>query len=95
LTPAGYASGHVCHTGQLYFVEERSRHRRRAPYKPNTRWPRTTLETDRRYRGGGAVTACHLSYRANAIERGVRGSLTMGVDPALRADAYADGPTAS
>jgi len=81
LTPDGYDSGHICHTGQLYFVEEAVLATYPvAPYNTNT-VVRTTLDEDRLYRGGGAVDGLlNLSYRTNAIERGVRGSLTLGVD---------------
>jgi protocatechuate 3,4-dioxygenase beta subunit len=81
LTPEGYESGHVCHTGQLYFAEDAVLATATvAPYDTNT-VTRTTLEEDRFYGGGGAVDGLlNLSYRTNAIERGVRGSLMLGVD---------------
>ncbi|MFE7569397.1 intradiol ring-cleavage dioxygenase [Streptomyces sp. NPDC057539] len=82
LTPDGYESGQVCHTGQLYFAEDTVLAGAEiAPYNTNT-LARTTLDADRFYGGGGAVDGLlDLSYAPGAIERGVRGSLTVGVDP--------------
>ncbi|MFE4667058.1 intradiol ring-cleavage dioxygenase [Streptomyces sp. NPDC056716] len=82
LTPDGYESGEVCHTGQLYFAEEAVLASAEvAPYNTST-VTRTTLDVDRWYGGGGAVDGLlNLSYAQGAIERGVRGSLTLGVDP--------------
>ncbi|MEV8388924.1 MULTISPECIES: intradiol ring-cleavage dioxygenase [unclassified Streptomyces] len=82
LTPDGYESGHVCHTGQLYFAEEAVlASADTAPYNTNT-LKRTTLDEDRFYGGGGAVDGLlDLSYRPGAIERGARAGLTVGVDP--------------
>ncbi|MFC9842861.1 dioxygenase [Streptomyces sp. NPDC060223] len=82
LTPDGYESGEVAHTGQLYFPEDAVLASGDvAPYNTNT-LTRTTLDEDRFYGGGGAVDGLlDLSYRPDAIERGVHGSLVVGVDP--------------
>lgn len=81
LTPDGYESGHVCHTGQLFFAEEAVLATYPVPpYNTNT-VQRTTLDRDRLYAGGGAVDGLlDLSYDPDAIQNGVVGSLTMGVD---------------
>ncbi|CDR08312.1 intradiol ring-cleavage dioxygenase [Streptomyces iranensis] len=88
LTDDGYEGGHTCHTGQLFFAEEAVLDSAKvAPYNTSTT-PRTTLDEDGIYPGNGAQGGLlHLKYRKGKIEKGVVGSLTLGVDP----DATHDG----
>ncbi|GAA1682569.1 intradiol ring-cleavage dioxygenase [Streptomyces yatensis] len=82
LTDAGYEGGHTCHTGQLFFAEEAVLASAEvAPYNTSTT-ERTTLDEDGIYPGNGAQGGLlHLKYRKGKIEKGVTGSLTLGVDP--------------
>lgn len=88
LTDDGYEGGHTCHTGQLFFAEEAVLDSAKvAPYNTSTT-ERTTLDEDGIYPGNGAQGGLlHLKYRKGKIEKGVVGSLTLGVDP----DATHDG----
>ncbi len=82
LTEAGYEGGHTCHTGQLFFAEEAVLASAEvAPYNTSTT-ERTTLDEDGIYPGNGAQGGLlNLRYRKGKIEKGVTGSLTLGVDP--------------
>ncbi|ASQ95843.1 intradiol ring-cleavage dioxygenase [Streptomyces sp. 11-1-2] len=82
LTDAGYEGGHTCHTGQLFFAEEAVlASAEAAPYNTSTT-ERTTLDEDGIYPGNGAQGGLlNLEYRKGKIEKGVTGSLTLGVDP--------------
>ncbi|WP_413102335.1 intradiol ring-cleavage dioxygenase [Streptomyces sp. Inha503] len=88
LTDDGYEGGHTCHTGQLFFAEEAVLDSAKvAPYNTSTT-ERTTLDEDGIYPGNGAQGGLlRLKYRKGKIEKGVVGSLTLGVDP----DATHDG----
>ncbi|WNE97762.1 intradiol ring-cleavage dioxygenase [Streptomyces luomodiensis] len=88
MTDAGYEGGHTCHTGQLFFAEEAVLASAEvAPYNTSTT-ERTTLDEDGIYPGNGAQGGLlNLKYRKGKIEKGVLGSLTLGVDP----DATHDG----
>ncbi|NEW75916.1 intradiol ring-cleavage dioxygenase [Streptomyces rhizosphaericus] len=88
LTDDGYEGGHTCHTGQLFFAEEAVLDSAKvAPYNTSTT-ERTTLDEDGIYPGNGAQGGLlKLRYRKGKIEKGVVGSLTLGVDP----DATHDG----
>ncbi|MBL1116293.1 intradiol ring-cleavage dioxygenase [Streptomyces sp. 110] len=88
LTDDGYEGGHTCHTGQLFFAEEAVLDSAKvAPYNTSTT-ERTTLDEDGIYPGNGAQGGLlHLKYRKGKIEKGVVGSLTLGVGP----DATHDG----
>ncbi|MEU4892103.1 intradiol ring-cleavage dioxygenase [Streptomyces sp. NPDC044780] len=88
MTDAGYEGGHTCHTGQLFFAEEAVLASAEvAPYNTSTT-ERTTLDEDGIYPGNGAQGGLlNLKYRKGKIEKGVVGSLTLGVDP----DATHDG----
>ncbi|WP_413808353.1 intradiol ring-cleavage dioxygenase [Streptomyces sp. OE57] len=88
LTDDGYEGGHTCHTGQLFFAEEAVLDSAKvAPYNTSTT-ERTTLDEDGIYPGNGARGGLlRLKYRKGRIEKGVVGSLTLGVDP----DATHDG----
>ncbi|MGW3567908.1 intradiol ring-cleavage dioxygenase [Streptomyces sp. NPDC000941] len=88
LTDSGYEGGHTCHTGQLFFAEEAVLASAEvAPYSSSTT-ERTTLDEDTIYPGngtqGGLLT---LKYKKGRIEKGVVGTLTLGVAP----DATHDG----
>ncbi|MGW7687538.1 intradiol ring-cleavage dioxygenase [Streptomyces asiaticus] len=82
LTDDGYEGGHTCHTGQLFFAEEAVLDSAKvAPYNTSTT-ERTTLDEDGIYPGNGAQGGLlKLKYRKGKIEKGVVGSLTLGVDP--------------
>lgn len=82
MTDAGYEGGHACHTGQFFFTEEAVLASAEvAPYSTSTT-DRTTLDEDMIYGGGGTQDGLlKLKYRKGHIEKGVVGSLTMGVDP--------------
>ncbi|GAA1264593.1 protocatechuate dioxygenase [Streptomyces javensis] len=88
MTDSGYEGGHTCHTGQLFFAEEAVLDSAKvAPYNTSTT-ERTTLDEDGIYPGNGAQGGLlKLKYRKGKIEKGVVGSLTLGVDP----DATHDG----
>lgn len=81
-TDAGYEGGHTCHTGQFFFAEEAVLAAAKvAPYSTSTT-ERTTLTQDTIYdqsgTPGGLLT---LKYDRKNIARGVRASITVGVDP--------------
>ncbi|MGW4882646.1 intradiol ring-cleavage dioxygenase [Streptomyces sp. NPDC004262] len=81
-TDAGYEGGHTCHTGQLFF-DERSvlLSAEVEPYASNTT-TRTTLDEDTIYPDNGPEGGLlHLTYDRHHIARGVRGRLTLGVEP--------------
>ncbi|WP_406168679.1 intradiol ring-cleavage dioxygenase [Streptomyces canus] len=81
-TDAGYEGGHTCHTGQFFFDEESVlASAELEPYASNTA-ERTTLDEDTIYDGGGVTGGLlRLKYRKDGIGRGVRASITVGVDP--------------
>ncbi|MFD7880502.1 intradiol ring-cleavage dioxygenase [Streptomyces sp. NPDC059766] len=90
-TAAGYEGGHTCHTGQFFFAEEAVLASAEvAPYSTNTT-ERTTLTEDTIYDQSGTTGGLlKLRYDKKHIARGVRGSITVGVDP----DATHDGQDA-
>ncbi|WP_406218055.1 intradiol ring-cleavage dioxygenase [Streptomyces canus] len=81
-TDAGYEGGNTCHTGQFFFDEESVlASAELEPYASNTA-ERTTLDEDTIYDGGGVTGGLlRLKYRKEGIGRGVRASITVGVDP--------------
>ncbi|KPI09490.1 intradiol ring-cleavage dioxygenase [Actinobacteria bacterium OK074] len=81
-TEAGYEGGHACHTGQFFFSEESVlASAEREPYASNTT-TRTTLTEDGIYDQSGTTGGLlRLRYDKRHIGRGVRGSITVGVDP--------------
>ncbi|MGW7726024.1 intradiol ring-cleavage dioxygenase [Streptomyces canus] len=81
-TDAGYEGGHTCHTGQFFFDEESVlASAELEPYASNTA-ERTTLDEDTIYDGGGVTGGLlRLKYRKDDIGKGVRASITVGVDP--------------
>ncbi|WP_328977359.1 intradiol ring-cleavage dioxygenase [Streptomyces canus] len=81
-TDAGYEGGHACHTGQFFFDEESVlASAELEPYASNTA-ERTTLDEDTIYDGGGVTGGLlRLKYRKDGIGKGVRASITVGVDP--------------
>ncbi|WP_328781543.1 intradiol ring-cleavage dioxygenase [Streptomyces canus] len=81
-TDAGYEGGHTCHTGQFFFDEESVlASAELEPYASNTA-ERTTLDEDTIYDGGGVTGGLlRLKYRKDGIGRGVRASITVGVEP--------------
>ncbi|WP_406125426.1 intradiol ring-cleavage dioxygenase [Streptomyces canus] len=81
-TDAGYEGGHTCHTGQFFFDEESVlASAELEPYASNTA-ECTTLDEDTIYDGGGVTGGLlRLKYRKDGIGRGVRASITVGVDP--------------
>ncbi|MFJ9739519.1 intradiol ring-cleavage dioxygenase [Streptomyces sp. NPDC101166] len=87
-TAAGYEGGHACHTGQFFFDEESVLASAAvAPYSTSTT-ERTTLTEDTIYDQSGVTGGLlKLTYDRKRIAKGVRGSITMGVDP----DATHDG----
>ncbi|MGB8938856.1 MAG: intradiol ring-cleavage dioxygenase [Streptomyces sp.] len=82
MTDSGYEGGHACHTGQFFFTETAVLASAEvAPYSTSTT-ERTTLDEDTIYGGGGTQDGLlKLRYRKGHIEKGVIGTLTMGVDP--------------
>ncbi|MFE9990726.1 intradiol ring-cleavage dioxygenase [Streptomyces sp. NPDC005381] len=82
-TDAGYAGGHTCHTGQLFFAEKAVLASAEvAPYSTNTT-TRTTLDEDGIYPDNGHEGGLlYLAYDRKRIARGVHARLTMGVTPA-------------
>jgi protocatechuate 3,4-dioxygenase beta subunit len=80
-TDAGYEGGHTCHTGQFFFDEESVlASAELEPYASNTA-ERTTLDEDTIYDGGGVTGGLlRLTYRKDGIGKGVRASITVGVD---------------
>ncbi|BBC34800.1 Dioxygenase [Streptomyces graminofaciens] len=81
-TDAGYEGGSTCHTGQFFFDEESVLASAVVePYASNTA-ERTTLDEDTIYDGSGVQGGLlKLRYDKNDIAKGVRASLTVGVDP--------------
>ncbi|WP_405518614.1 intradiol ring-cleavage dioxygenase [Streptomyces canus] len=81
-TDAGYEGGNTCHTGQFFFDEESVlASAELEPYASNTA-ERTTLDEDTIYDGGGVTGGLlRLKYRKDGIGKGVRASITVGVDP--------------
>ncbi|NEB00256.1 intradiol ring-cleavage dioxygenase [Streptomyces sp. SID13726] len=81
-TDAGYEGGHACHTGQFFFDEESVlASAELEPYASNEA-ERTTLTEDTIYDQSGVTGGLlRLRYRKGDIGRGVRGSITVGVDP--------------
>ncbi|MDT0480112.1 intradiol ring-cleavage dioxygenase [Streptomyces doebereineriae] len=81
-TDAGYEGGHTCHTGQFFFDEESVlASAELEPYASNTA-ERTTLDEDTIYDGGGVTGGLlRLKYRKDGVGKGVRASITVGVDP--------------
>lgn len=88
LTDSGYEGGHTCHTGQLFFAEEAVLASAEVAPCSTSTTERTTLDEGTIYPGngtqGGLLT---LKYKKGRIEKGVVGTLTLGVDP----DATHDG----
>lgn len=82
MTDSGYEGGHACHTGQFFFTETAVLASADvAPYSTSTT-ERTTLDEDTIYGGGGTQDGLlKLRYRKGHMEKGVIGTLTMGVDP--------------
>lgn len=95
-TDAGYEGGTTCHTGQFFFDEESVLASAVVePYASNTA-ERTTLDEDSIYDGSGAQGGLlKLKYREDGIARGVRGSITVGVDPEATNDGQGSPPPAS
>ncbi|MFJ4617699.1 intradiol ring-cleavage dioxygenase [Streptomyces sp. NPDC088812] len=87
-TDAGYEGGHTCHTGQFFFDEETVLASAEVePYSTSTT-ERTTLTEDTIYdQSGTAGGLLTLKYDKKNIAKGVRASITVGVDP----DATHDG----
>ncbi|MCX5332769.1 MULTISPECIES: intradiol ring-cleavage dioxygenase [unclassified Streptomyces] len=81
-TDAGYEGGNTCHTGQFFFDEESViATTTLEPYVSNAA-ERTTLDEDTIYDGSGTAGGLlKLRYRKDDIGKGVRGSITVGVDP--------------
>ncbi|MEW2401612.1 intradiol ring-cleavage dioxygenase [Streptomyces sp. NPDC046862] len=81
-TEAGYEGGNTCHTGQFFFDEESVLASAEVePYVSNTA-ERTTLDGDSIYDGSGTQGGLlKLRYDKRNIAKGVRASLTVGVDP--------------
>ncbi|MEU6194076.1 intradiol ring-cleavage dioxygenase [Streptomyces sp. NPDC047061] len=81
-TDAGYEGGHTCHTGQLFFDEKSVLLSAEVePYASNTT-TRTTLDEDTIYPDNGHEGGLlYLRYDRHHIARGVRGHLTLGVEP--------------
>ncbi|MFI9828230.1 intradiol ring-cleavage dioxygenase [Streptomyces sp. NPDC051913] len=81
-TDAGYEGGNTCHTGQFFFDEESVLASAAVePYASNAA-ERTTLDEDTIYDGTGTAGGLlKLRYRKDHIAKGVRGSITVGVDP--------------
>ncbi|MFD7446917.1 intradiol ring-cleavage dioxygenase [Streptomyces sp. NPDC059909] len=91
LTYSGYEGGHTCHTGQFFFDEESVLASAEvAPYSTSTT-ERTKLQDDTIYDQSGVTGGLlKLKYRKGHIDRGVVGTITMGVEP----DATHDGTDA-
>ncbi|MFD2689729.1 intradiol ring-cleavage dioxygenase [Streptomyces phyllanthi] len=95
-TDAGYEGGNTCHTGQFYFDEESVLATTvLEPYASNTA-ERTTLDEDAIYDGNGAQGGLlKLRYDKRDIAKGVRASLTVGVDPEATNDGQGPPPQPS
>ncbi len=76
-----FTGGREIHTGQLYFNETiTAAVARVAPYTSNT-VPRTTLDRDPIYDGGGAASGLlTLTALGSSTSSGYQGTLTLGVD---------------
>ncbi|HWU11830.1 MAG TPA: intradiol ring-cleavage dioxygenase [Streptomyces sp.] len=81
-TSSGYEGGRTCHTGQLYFEEEAVQAvAATEPYAGST-VERVTLPEDILYDDSGATGGLlTLHYDKKRITRGVKASITVGVDP--------------
>nr|WP_053750989.1 intradiol ring-cleavage dioxygenase [Streptomyces sp. MMG1533] len=81
-TDAGYEGGHACHTGQFFFDEESVlASAELEPYVSNAA-ERTTLDEDTIYDGSGTQGGLlRLRYDKKDIAKGVRATITVGVDP--------------
>ncbi|MFF3847284.1 intradiol ring-cleavage dioxygenase [Streptomyces sp. NPDC002328] len=92
-TDAGYEGGHTCHTGQFFFDEESVLATEGlAPYSTNTD-ERTTLDEDTIYDGSGTQGGLlRLRYDKRNIAKGVRATLTVGVDPEATEDGQGTPP---
>jgi protocatechuate 3,4-dioxygenase beta subunit len=78
-----YSGGHVSHTGQLFLPEAISTAvYRRAPYTsdPNQRTPRASDRVYTQQHGASAVLK--VTRLGSLAGKGVRGTVTLGVDPA-------------
>jgi len=95
-TDAGYEGGTTCHTGQFFFDEESVLASAvLEPYVSNAA-ERTTLDEDTIYDGSGTQGGLlRLRYRKDDIGKGVRGSITVGVDPEATNDGQDGGPPPS
>ncbi|MFF5186754.1 intradiol ring-cleavage dioxygenase [Streptomyces sp. NPDC000345] len=97
-TDAGYEGGHTCHTGQFFFDEESVVATETVePYASNTA-ERTLLSEDTIYDQSGTTGGLlRLRYDKRDITKGVRASLTVGVDPEATHDGQdaPPGPSAS
>ncbi|MER6344926.1 intradiol ring-cleavage dioxygenase [Streptomyces sp. NPDC001595] len=81
-TDAGYEGGNTCHTGQFFFDEESVLASAEVePYSTSTT-ERTTLDEDTIYDQSGTTGGLlELKYDRKRIAKGVRASITVGVDP--------------
>lgn len=81
-TDAGYEGGTTCHTGQFFFDEETVLlSAEEEPYSTSTT-ERTTLDEDTIYDQSGTTGGLlKLKYKKNDIAKGVRATITVGVDP--------------
>ncbi|WP_416977830.1 intradiol ring-cleavage dioxygenase [Streptomyces sp. T028] len=95
-TDAGYEGGHTCHTGQFFFDEESVVATETVePYASNTA-ERTLLTEDTIYDQSGATGGLlKLRYDKRDITKGVRATLTVGVDPAVTNDGQGAPPEPS
>ncbi|MEU1178920.1 intradiol ring-cleavage dioxygenase [Streptomyces sp. NPDC005820] len=95
-TDTGYEGGHTCHTGQFFFDEESVVATETVePYASNTA-ERTLLTEDTIYDQSGATGGLlRLRYDKRDISRGVRATLTVGVDPATTNDGQGTPPQPS
>ncbi|MGW2885489.1 intradiol ring-cleavage dioxygenase [Streptomyces griseoruber] len=95
-TDTGYEGGHTCHTGQFFFDEESVVATESVePYASNTA-ERTLLTEDTIYDQSGATGGLlKLRYDKRDISRGVRATLTVGVDPATTNDGQGTPPQPS
>ncbi|MEU1512575.1 intradiol ring-cleavage dioxygenase [Streptomyces sp. NPDC005811] len=95
-TDAGYEGGHTCHTGQFFFDEESVVATETVePYASNEA-ERTLLTEDTIYDQSGATGGLlRLRYDKRNISRGVRATLTVGVDPATTNDGQGTPPQPS
>ncbi|MFJ8111216.1 intradiol ring-cleavage dioxygenase [Streptomyces sp. NPDC096132] len=95
-TDAGYEGGHTCHTGQFFFDEESVVATESVePYASNTA-ERTLLTEDTIYdQSGAAGGLLKLRYDKRDITKGVRATLTVGVDPAATNDGQGAPPQPS